>query len=315
MNQKELLVFYNIYGHDYHQEKILSQYIEEIDIILWHIESNNLNEKVRIVVSAVLKSDFIVYSLLLKYKEKIKIFRIDENYPVQITANRIILKSIEYFKEEYLGYFYISAGVKLNMDHDLLPRLIDKLKTNVYGIINLPVDDDNGPNTLSGDPPFSEDVYFKVNTTAENYVHNWNSLCVGLFHKSLKDFYGVPISDVHALYNNESTYSVVCSALRLKYIALGKCICHHTPKSDSSTPLVNSKGEKIKIYEPSDKTYGLLYGRTYNDIKEILDIWMDPYNYDEDFLSINDNLKYVVKKCFFTRKDEIDYESIVVEIF
>jgi hypothetical protein len=90
--------------------------------------------------------------------------------------------------------------------------------------------------------------------------------------------------------------------------------------------------EKLNFNEHPDVPDWLLWGRTndvfLNDIEGI-DAGLGNYpewyvygerpyvvlphkkdKYDENYLSLDDRLKYAVKRCYFTNKTELDYDKI-----
>lgn len=303
MKSKELLIVYNIYGFQENNER----YYTEIDKILSHINHNILFNEVRLVISSVMKSKKDINEIKEKYGSQVNFFVYDKRFPVQVTFNKTVLSSILEFSEEYNGYLYISAGILLNDDFSLLPRLIEKNKTNKYGIIHLHVDNDNGP-------------YEPINLKEDTYIElgYWCNLNITLFNKSLKEFYGIPMSDIFSISASESTYSYVSSALRKHYIIMGNSTCNHLRMYDSKTP--NDVINEFNIKE------GLMWGRTkesfLNDYEaiesglglrnEVIIIHNDS-KYDENKLSIDERLKFAVRRNFFTNDDEVNYKNIKYE--
>lgn len=325
MDNKELLIYYNIFGIRPDE----NVYERDLDIIINHVQTNNLTEKVRIVISAVLKNDEVIHSLKERYGDLVKIFRYDINLPLQVTSNKTILSSIKEFGEEYNGYLHINSDMIIPNKMDFLPRLIEKNNTNEYGIIHCYIDTDGGPWEIM---PVMEDFIM-----GPGYYYNLN---VTLFNRSLKDFYGRPLTDIHGRSTSEMTYPYVCAALKKKYIIMGDTLCTHNPMSDSNPPLVNSLGEKIVDFQP-DSNKILLWGLKFSDIaadQEAVDaglgyngssyiyknnpridyenevIQHDLKKYDQNFFAVDDRLKYGIKRVFFIDQKILDYDTIKYDI-
>ena len=54
---KDLLIVLNTFGISHDDNNKTKEYIETLNSIFWHINKNNLNNSVRVVVSTVLVSD------------------------------------------------------------------------------------------------------------------------------------------------------------------------------------------------------------------------------------------------------------------
>lgn len=317
---KDLLIVYNIFT-----SYQVDNYFKELDSIFWNIEENSLQENVRVVVSSVCSQLSSIIALKERYKEKLTIFSYVDRWPVQVSCNKTIFASIKEFNEEYNGYLYISAGIVLPKIKDLLPKLLQKLNSDQYGIIHLQLDNDNGYNGLG--KPWEQQA--KVCTVkdidfSKDYdipIGNFCGFNVTLISKSIKDFYEKPITDVHGKCSMEIGLSYISYAIRKKYILLGNSECHHVHRYDS-------------IYKGPDINCGLLWGRDksifLND-KEGIEAGLGyyagsvcnfpidgfgtilPHNrnkYDENYFSNDPRLKYAVKRCYFTNTGEIDYMNI-----
>ena len=319
---KDLLVIYNTFGGS----KDATQYIEGLKTIFWHIDKNNLQDKVRVVVSSVLNMDECIDSILENFGDRIKIFRYDYRWPVQVSLNKTVLASIKEFDEEYNGYLYISAGVYLTEIEDLFPRIIEKNNSGEYGIIHLYVNSDNCHEHMV--EVLGEQVHINYFYDYQIPIKRHTNMIAAVFNKSIKDFYGVPLIDVFGKCGTEIGLSFVCAALRKKYILLGNSYSIHEVKSDSGTPY-----ENIKVRDTKEIPTDLMWGRTHeifdNEIegKEAgLGYWPGHYTvntpwkvyfmepdlskYDENQLSTDERLKYAVKRCFFSNKNEVDYDNI-----
>lgn len=307
-----LLVVYNMFGDndDY------DFYKKDIDSIFWHV--NKINYNVKVVISAVLKSDYIIKRLKDEYKNKITIIRYDDLYSVQVTANKTILESINYFPTEFLGYLYTSAGVTLNKNEDFFPKIIKCLNEDSVGMIHIEVDEDNGPDHLVFDEPNTEFLVLKQG--------EFLSLNIAVFHKVLKDNYGLPLSDIFGRESCENTFFYLCKGVNKDYVIMKNSLCTHKRGMDSVVPNKNSKGQILKYYHSKNETgknYPLLWGRTYEKICEdeeamktgLLSLFgCDKYNFDIE-LFVNDKSSIDnIKRCLFTNKNELDYDLIQFEI-
>jgi hypothetical protein len=281
---------------------------------------------VRVVLSSVLNMDECIDKIINEFGDKLRIFRYLDRWPLQVSLNKTILSSIDEFQEEYNGYLYISAGVYLTEIDDLFPRIIEKNNTNEYGIMHLYVNADNCHEHMVEVPGEQSNI---------NYYHDFQipikrhtNFIAAVLNKSLKDFYGVPVTDVFGRCGMEIALSFMCAALRKKYILLGNSYTVHETKTDSGTPEENSA-----VYSSFETPIGLMWGRTHdifeNDIEgrdSGLGYWPGHYTtntpwkvyflepdlskFDENHLSLDERLKFAVKRCFFTNQNELDYSLI-----
>ena len=323
MVHKDLLIVYNTFGSDNPNE-----YIKGLNSIFWHIDKNNLQDDVRVVVSSVLNQDKCINTLLKTFGNKLKIFKYDFRWPVQVSCNKTILSSENEFNEQYEGYFYISSGILLPEIEDLLPRIIKKNNTGEYGLIQLQVPNDQDGGMTSLRERFREWFPNQHLDRDNDFLISVGDYCnfhLGIYNRRLKEFYGVPITDVYGTGGMESALSYTSYALRLKNIMLNDSMCTHNPGSDKVIYGSNLDYEKTKQIE-----HGLLWGRTndifLNDFEGIdagLGNYPGPYwglplvvlphridKYDENFLSTDERLKYSVKRCYFTNETELKYNEI-----
>lgn len=309
-----LLIVYNIFGDNENYEF----YKKDIDSIFWHINNYQNKSNIKLVISAVLKSDYIIEKIKEEYSNQLTIFRYDDLYSVQVTANKTILESIDYFQIDFLGYLYISAGVTLNKNKDFFPKIIKYLNEDFFGVIHIEVDEDNGPNHLVFDEPNNEFSTLKHG--------EFLSLNIAVFHKVLKDNYGVPLSDIFGRESCENTFFYLCKGVNRDYVIMNNSMCTHKRNMDSVVPNRNSKGQILKYYHTKDengKIYPLLWGKTYEKICEDDDAMKiglsklfgcDKYDFDIELFINNKNLIDSIKRCLFTNKNELDYNLIQFEI-
>jgi hypothetical protein len=330
MIKKDLLVVLNIFGISSNEEKQIETYMHCIDSILWHIKKNKLQESVRFVVSSVMSSQRCVEAIKQKFGDALSIFSYEDRYTVQVSCNKTILAAIEEFQEEYEGYFYISSGIILPDIEDLFPRIISKNNSGEFGIIQLQVDVDRGYEWLGKGSEFNS-INF-----SEDYqipVGNHCNFHIAVINKSLKDYYGHPITDVHGLCCMEAGVPYTAYALRKKYMLLGNSECIHFTSFDSFRKMININKPMVGHNQPGVNC-GLLWGRCRDDFlldKEGIDSGLGyypgpiannvpdwngvvlPHNrekYDENSLSLDERLKEAVKRRYYTNNLEIDYKTI-----
>lgn len=330
MVHKDLLIVYNTFGGTDDATK----YIEGLNSIFWHIEKNNLHNGIRVVVSSVLNQDECINILKTTFGDKLKIFRYDYRWSVQVSCNKTILASEDCFNEKYEGYFYISSGIILPEIDDLFLRIIERNNSGECGLIQLQVPDNQDGGMPCLRERFTQDWFPNQHLDRnKDFLIGVGDYCnfhLGIYNRRLKEFYGVPITDVYGTGGMESALTYTSYALRLRNIMLNDSMCTHSPMSDSNNlpdglfPLENSLPIKS----------GLMWGRTndifLNDTEGIdagLGNYPGPYygppeyvtkvvlshrkdKYDEEFLSTDERLKHSIKRCYFTNNSELNYETI-----
>lgn len=321
---KDLLIVLNIFGISHDDDGKTKEYIETLNSIFWHVNKNKLNDKIRVVVSGVLVSDACISKIKETFQEQISVFSYNERISVQVSCNKTMIESEKQFNETYNGFFYISSGLYLQEIEDLFPRLIQKNNSNEYGIIQLQVDSDGGYEWLGKAYDYST---INFNEDYDIPIGNNCNFHIGIFNKELKDFYGVPLSDVHGNCCFETCLSYVSYALRKKYILLGNSECIHFPQNDSHKRMIN-----LSNHPPVPG--GLMWGRTkysfINDAEGIEcglgyypgSISNNPIDwngiilahkvekYDKNYFSNDERLRYAIKRCYYTNTDELNYSKI-----
>lgn len=311
---KKLLIVYNIFGISDHSKE--SVYYRNLDGIFEHVRINNLENDVRVVVSAVQSGDEMIQKLKERYGEKLKIFKYEKNLPVQVTSNKSILSSIEQFNEEYDGYLYVSSAIDfppLNNEKNksFLPTLISKNETNEYGIILVFAENDSGIHGLRADfNTFNYDEDYEIPISYFVHFH------IGLFNKELKNFYGKPITDVHGFCGMEEIMSYTAYALRKKFTLLGGFKLFHGPSYDGpkkfdEIPCGLNWGRTIQNFI-NDKE-GVESGLGYS-MWSVYQLQPDFSKYDSNNFSIDERLKYAVKRQCFSNENEINYNTIEYQI-
>lgn len=340
MNEK-LLVYYNIYGQSLFLKNQKDRYLKNIASILKHFNINDLDNQIRFIISACLVPDYILISLKREFGDKVNIFSYDARWTVQVTSNKTALFAEDYFGEKYFAYNYITSGVSFPEKFDLYPRVIEKLKSNQYGMISFQTDEDGaydnagfGPD-FNGKIDFSKDHLIPIGCCAGPHVF--------FIDKSLKEFYGMPHSDVHAHCNTETSFSYMCYALRKKYILMGDSEVYEDPGANSwYSDKFNSPYSRLNKLQPMWQNFWdhkMLFGRTIENTiladKEGLEAGLGYHceinraqaeltgqtvvapnleKYDPEYLSLDERLKYSVKRCYFSRPDELDYNKVKVNV-
>jgi len=321
---KDLLIVLNTFGISHDDNNKTKEYIETLNSIFWHINKNNLNNSVRVVVSAVLVSDDCVAKIKETFPNDVSVFTYNERLPVQVSCNKTMIESEKYFNESYNGFFYVSSGLYLPEIEDLFPRIIEKNNSNDYGIIQLQVDSDGGYEWLGKAYDYNT---IDFNNDYNIPVGNNCNFHIGIINKELKNFYGVPLSDVHGNCCFETCLSYVSYALRKKYVLLGNSQCIHFPQNDSQRRMIN-------LASHPSVAGGLMWGRTkmtfVNDV-EGAECGLGYYpgtisnnpidwngvvlahnieKYDENYFSNDERLRDAVKRCYYTNINELDYSKI-----
>ena len=359
---KDLLIVFNIFGDHINEQFQIENYLTSLATIQAQIDATP-EYSFRVVVSACMVSDKCV-DAIKNFNDKISIFRYSERYTCQVTFNKTVLKSIECFNEEYEGYLYFSSGVFFN--HKIPPKwndmfvhqfppsrfasvsdsafilknLVKKLHTKKYGIIQLQVNDDHGYHFLGyGSTAWKTKINLKC-----DYVippGNHANFHVAAVHKSMKDFYDKPVSDIHGFCGMESTLSYCCAAIKKQYLLLGDSCLVHLQKLDndfSSPGRMKNTFNGPPIGASDNPCRDLFWGRKKSDIsqdREAIESGLGYYpglaacneldwngvhlihdvnKYDNNCLALDQNLKNVVKRLFFTNNYDIIYKDIGCEI-
>ena len=360
----DLLIVFNIFGHHRNEVQQIEFYKKSLRGIQEQIK-NSPDHSYRIVISACMVSETCIRSLKKEFGDEVHIFSFSDRYTCQVATNSTILKSIEYFNEEYEGYLYHSSGIFFAKDSEKIqsftitghlgtkstiktrvgnPKIFDslvkKLKTEKYGIIQLQVDDDHGyhflgygPNNWASEIDFQHDYAIPMG--------NHGNFHIAAIHKSLKNYYGKPISDIHGFCGMEATLSYCCAALKKQYILMADSMVIHCRKFDNdyAAPgrMLNTDNVKV-VGCKGDPGKQLLWGRTKEDISNDqeaknhgLGYYPGPAScnevdwngvrlvhkadkYDNNYLTLEPKLKEVVKKLFYTNETELNYEHICCDI-
>jgi hypothetical protein len=364
----DLLIVLNIFGHHRNEKQQIEYYKESIRGIQKQI-SNSPDHSFRVVVSACMVSGDCVQTLKKEFGDEIHVFHFQDRYTCQVTTNSTVLKAIEHFNEEYEGYLYYSSGIffaddsediqptQITNEHNkrdvintrtgnpkIFDSIVKKLKTEKYGIIQLQVSDDHGYHFLGfGQNNWVSRINFQYDYVIP--IGNHGNFHIAAIHKSLKDYYGKPISDIHGFCGMESTLSYCCAALRKQYILMGDSLVVHHQKfdNDHSAPgrMLNTNGVKVIGCQGAndDPCRDLLWGRRKEEISNdpsAIEYGLGYYpgpascnevdwngvrlvhkadKYDNNYLTLEPKLKEAVKRLFYTNETELNYDHICCEIF
>ena len=327
-NTKDILLVYIIFGIQRDQERQINSYITELEDLFWHLDQNK-EVSARVAVAANLVSRICVDSLKNHFGDRITVYNFPERHTCQVVTNKVICTSIDHFDEEYEGYFYISSGLKFHRikGWDLFKRIADKLHSKEHGILQMQADSDNGYHFLGkGTLGWFNDINF-----LEDYsipLGNHANFHAGVIHRNLKDFYGIPVTDVHGKCGMESVLSYCCAALGMKYTLMGDSCLGHVRSSDAFAATNVGPGSKCVVEipchtqmfdrdkleisrDPLAKEVGIGYypGPLSNNEVDWNGIILehDISKYDENGFALDERNKEVAKKYFFSNSTEIIY--------
>ena len=332
MEKKDLLIIYNIFGIRYNEDAQIEEYKNALRSLFWHLDRYSKNQRVRVALGACLVSHRCVRALLDHFPDRLEAFLFPDRYTCQIVTNKVALECEKRYNEQYRGYFYLSSGLyfpKLE-NWKLFERIDSHLKkSSQTGILQLQVNNDNGYHFL-GYGPFNWINNIDFSKDYKMGLGNCANFHAAVVHRSLRDYYGVPITDVHGLCGMESVLSYSCAALKRDYVLMGDSCLHHKARSDSGGATNLKDHGAIPCHTQ-------LYGRDKRDIARdelarevgigyypglqannepdwngtILE--HDLAKYSEDLHALDPRNREVAKKYFFSSKEELNYDKIKFE--
>jgi len=332
VKHKDLLIIFNIFGIQHVEDIQIKQYINSLRSLFWHLDRYPQKDRVRVVVGGCLISDKCAEALVQTYPGRLEVFKFPERYTCQIVTNKVALECEKRYKEEYGGYFYISSGLyfpKLE-NWNFFKRIDEHMANSKTGILQMQVNSDNGYHFLGFGPiNWINEIDFK-----KDYViplGNCANFHAAIVHKRFRDFYGMPITDIHGLCGMESVLSYCCAAIGTNYILLGDSCLHHAARSDSG-------GASNLEGHAAIPCHFQLFGREKKDIasdslaREVgigyypgnqagnhvdwngIILEHDLSKYDENYHALDTRNKEVAKKYFFSNKKELNYDKIHFEV-
>ena len=342
IEKKDLLIIFNIFGVQSDQDNQVNNYIKSLEQLFWLIESSN-NANIRVVVGANLVTNYCIERLKSAFVDKITIFKFNSRYTCQMVTNKAVLASMNYFKEEYESFFYLSSGLTFPKKNDLFDIIIAKMKTKKFGILQIQVNDDHGYHFIGK----GEFGWVDIDFTQDYNIPPGNhaNFHAAVIHKDMQEFYGLSVTDIHGKCGMESVLSYCCAALRKKYTLLGNYCLIHDRASDAITA-ANPKNLPPSefVFEDSngfnfipcrtqmfnrDKTaiarddealscgIGYYPGPLSNNEPDWNGVILkhNPDKFDDYYYSLDDNMKFIAKKYFYSSKAELDYDQIKFEIY
>jgi hypothetical protein len=333
MTKKELLIIYNIFGIRYNEDAQIDEYKRALKSLFWHLDQYSKKDQVRVVLGGCLVSDRCINELLEFFPGRLQAFSFADRHTCQIVTNKVALECEKRYKEEYRGYFYLSSGLYFPKIEDW--KLFERVEEHMNdlsktGILQLQVNNDNGYHFL-GFGPFDWIRQIDFSKDYKIGLGNCANFHAAVIHRSIRDYYGVPITDVHGMCGMESVLSYLSAALRRDYILMGDSTLHHARNSDSGGAM-NLRGhaaipcqtqmfgrDKHDIARDDlAKEVGIGYypGRQSNNEPDwngtILEHNLEKY--DENIHALHPRNKEVAKKYFFSSREELDYDKIIFEV-
>ena len=339
MNKKDMLVVFNIFGVQKDQDAQAAGYIETLEQIFWHVDDAK-DCSIRVLVAANIVTEYCIQKVKERFGSRVDIISFDTRYTCQIITNKAILTAIEKFNEEYESYFYISSGLTFPQKRGVFAEIISKMNTGKYGILHMQTNNDHGYHFLGQGEFGWPTMNFKKDYDIPPGNHaNFHAAVI---HRKMKDFYKLPVTDVHGKCGMESVVSYCCAALRLKYTLFGDFILGHTPGLDTyatidwrTLPEFREKLQQGIMAVPChdqmfqrDKTaiardpeaiecgIGYYPGEIANNAPDWNGVILQhkKNKFDNEHLSLDDNMKNVAKKYFYSNKSELNYDIIEYKI-
>lgn len=266
----------------------------------------------KLVISAVRNSDSCLKRLRSEFGDKIDICYYGELWTVNVTFNKTLQEVVKRFGG-FAGYIYIDSGIVLT-DPNTIKTMADLLSTNLYSMITMQTDTDNGfPGWLGFDSVRGQDFIIPVGRACNLHCQ--------LFSSELFETYGSKIMpDVFAAYCTESVFSFMNSVIHKRWVIAKDIVVHHSHGLDGGSMYF----EKIsgRFGTPWNN---LLFGRNALDFindpeaieaglgyEEIHNIMVHKGNmYEHDIFSRDqERLKRVILKYLFTNSDELNYANV-----
>jgi hypothetical protein len=340
MNKKDMLIIFNIFGIQKDQEAQVSGYVKTLEEILWHVEDAK-EFSIRVVVAANMVTQFCAEKLKERFEDKITIIKFDLRSTCQIITNRAITAAIEEFKEEYESYFYVSSGLSFPKQSGAFSGIIDRMNSSKYGILQMQTNNDHGYHFLGQGSGgwFNIDFERDYDIPPGNHA-NFHSAVI---HNKMRDFYGMAVTDVHGKCGMESVLSYCCAALKMKYTLMGGFVLTHIPGLDTLSSIdwkthpefrdsanqgiINvpchtqmfNRDKTAIARDPEAISCGIGYypGELANNTPDWNGVILEhkKEKFDENYFSLDDNMKTVAKRYFYSNEKEVSYSEIKYKIY
>lgn len=267
-----------------------------------------------VVVSSCLNSDECVASLKARHGDAIKICRFSDRYIVNVTFN----KAAKAFDNGHIAQFFVDSGVKLK-DKTSLSQMAERLSK--ASMVSLQTDTDTGYEVFGG-----RQNSYNVQITGEDFKLPLGmaiNLHAQLFHRSILDTFGLIIPDVFAAYCTESTFPFLNAVVGMDWVIMKDIQAHHNKAVDGP-----SSSQPHWSRKHGNPWNNLLYGRDAMDFindsvaraaglgyEECGKIMLHDENaYDNGRAKYPHVLEMMIRRYFFSNKEELDYDGISIEI-
>ena len=229
--KNKLIVIYNTCGISGRENVPL--YIENIHAIL-----NQKFDNFKVVLSSCLNTSHVRTSLLNEFRNKISYNLIDTMIPVNISFNHSVMKAVETFGIAD-GYLYVSSGISLEHDKNIIQKLYDLHVSGPYGITSARVDKDSGLVfwLLGGDiaDESRQEEIFQNGNFIVPVGKTVNSHCEIFDHSLFEAFDSRLMPDIFASQASESIWSFITACLHKKIIIHKDAIVRHLTGSDGGS--------------------------------------------------------------------------------
>ena len=229
--KNKLIIVYNTCGISGRENVPL--YVKNIYAVL-----NQKFDNFKVVLSSCLNSRQVRHNLVDEFKNNISYNFIDSFIPVNISFNHTVMKAVEYFGPAD-GYLYVSSGISLANDINIVQKLYDLHVSGPYGITSARVDKDSGLVfwLLGGD--IADESRQKEIFQNGNFVvpvgKTVNSHCEIFDHSIFENFNRRVMPDIFASQASESIWSFITACLGKKIIIHKEAIVEHAIGSDGGS--------------------------------------------------------------------------------
>ena len=269
-----------------------------------------------VVVSSCLNSDKCVDTLKAEFGESIKVCRYSFPYIVNVTFNKTCIEFSS--KKEYDAYFFVDSGVFLR-DRSHLGEMAARLPHS--SMVSMQTDTDTGYEVIGGKQNSSypqvvgEDFVFPIGKAVNLHAQ--------LFSKEIMQTFGMIIPDVFAAYCTESTFPFLNACVNKNWTIVKDIMATHNKAVDgpsSSQPhwsMTHGNPWNNLLYGRDARTFindpeAIKAGLGYEECGKIM--IHSEVAYQDGIAKYPDQLIKMVRKYFFSNKDELDYGGIRIQI-
>jgi hypothetical protein len=216
------------------------------------------------------------------------------------------------------GHFFIDSGVDL-IDKFSVEKMVERLPE--FGMVTLQVDNDAGYESFG----LKKDS-FEPQITGEDFilpVGKALNLHAQIFHKSIFEKFGLIIPDVFAAHCTESTFPFLNASVNKKWCIVKDIISHHNKAVDGPS---SSQPHWSPVHR--NPWNNLLYGRNAMDFifdDDAIEAGLGyeecgnimPHReeaYENGLCKDPDRLAVFVNEYFFSKRSELNYDSINYQV-